>query len=141
MGKSRLDLLLQYAAAQSSNGEEALAPKPCSRRLKCGQLYERFFQHQCVSSTGLRHMLYQALALLREKGNIIMLIGGKGTGKTTMTKPAGIIFISMPTQQADSFCPLEKIHQYEIVLRQEFRYNPGHPTVDGRGLCIDRPGV
>ena len=66
-----------------------------------------------------------------------MLVGGKDTGKTTVTEPARKVFKCMQTPQADSFCPLEACRGYEVFLWQDLRYAPGHPDKDGQGLRLD----
>ena len=66
-----------------------------------------------------------------------MLVGGRDTGKTTVTEPAAHIYKTMITPQADSFCPLEGIRGHELFLWQDFRYNPGHPDKNERGLRVD----
>ena len=66
-----------------------------------------------------------------------MTVGGRDTGKTTVTQPAALIFNCMETPQADSFCPLEGIRGYEVFLWQDFRYNPGHPHKEEQGLRLD----
>ena len=43
----------------------------------------------------------------------------------------------MVTPAADSFCPLENIRGHELFLWHDFRYNPGHPDKDERGLRVD----
>lgn len=66
-----------------------------------------------------------------------MLVGGRNTGKTTLTQPACHIFKAMPTPQADSFCPLESVRGHELFLWHDVRYAPGHPQKVLQGLRID----
>ena len=66
-----------------------------------------------------------------------MLVGGKDTGKTTVTEPARLIYTTLKTPQSDSFCPLESIRGHELILWQDFRYSPGHPRPSEQGLRID----
>ena len=66
-----------------------------------------------------------------------MVVGGKDTGKTTVTQPSACVYKSMPNPQSDSFCPLESIPGYELFLWQDLRHSPGNPDKDQQGLCVD----
>ena len=125
---SRVEILRDYAFADHacSNGHS-----------RCGEHYNRILHHQGVTPTIFIDMLYDALDRGRQKGNAVMVVGGKDTGKTTVTEPARVIFKSMATPQADSFCPLEACRGYELFLWQDFRFAPGHPRKDEQGLRLD----
>ena len=43
----------------------------------------------------------------------------------------------MECPQSDSFCPLEGIRGHDLLLWQDFRYNPGHPSEKEQGLRLD----
>ena len=103
----------------------------------CGQTYNAIVTYQSIDATTFRHKLYEALVHGRKKGYPLMIVGGNDTGKTTITQPAAVIFKTMPTPQADSFCPLESCRGHELFLWHDFRYNPGHPGRDEQGLRID----
>ena len=119
---------LQHAAC---NGE-------CQNSHKqCAQVYEHVLRCQSLNSPDFRHKIFRALSDGRVKGNAVMLIGPKNTGKTTVTTPAEKIFRCLPTPQSDSFCPLEKIRGYEVLLWQDVRFQPGHPNREERGLRCD----
>ena len=66
-----------------------------------------------------------------------MIVGGKDTGKTTLTQPLEKIYRTMKCPQSDSFCPLEQIRGHDILLWQDFRFNPGHPKKAEVGLRLD----
>ena len=93
--------------------------------------------YQGVDSIYLRHMIYESLKHGRMKGNALMLVGPKDTGKTTVIQPAAKIYHCMDTPQSDSFCPLQDIRGHELFLWQDLRYNPGHPHKEEQGLRID----
>ena len=97
LSKSRLELLLEAAAP-----DRACACKSG----KCSLLYNSILNHQQVAPHEFCHAIYSALETGRVKGGALMLVGGKDTGKTTVTEPARLIFHSMKTPQSDSFCPL-----------------------------------
>ena len=99
--------------------------------------YKGILTHHKVDSVKFRHELYETLAIGRRKGNAFMIVGGKDTGKTTITNPIEMIFQTMTTPQSDSFCPLESIRDFEVLLWQDFRYNPGHPKKDEQGVRLD----
>ena len=82
-------------------------------------------------------MIFETLKHGRRKGNAVMIVGGKDTGKTTVTEPARSIFHSMNTPQSDSFCPLQDCRGHELFLWQDFRYSPGHPHKEEQGLRLD----
>ena len=73
----------------------------------------------------------------RRKGNAFMIVEGKDTGKTTVSQPIEDIYKTMKCPQADSFCPLEKIRGHDVLLWQDFRFNPGHPQREEVGLRLD----
>ena len=126
---SRLEVLLQTAADENGtcrNGTQ-----------RCATIYNEVLTYQSVPAEKFCHLIYGALEFGRQKGNAVMLVGGKDTGKTTITEPARFIFKAMQTPQSDSFCPLEDIRGYEVILWQDLRYNPGHPRKEEQGLRID----
>ena len=129
LGKSRLQILLEAAmdsAATCANGDN-----------HCSGVYDRILENQQVASIEFRHMVFETLRHGRRKGNALMIVGGKDTGKTTVTEPAGHIYKTMVTPQSDSFCPLQDIRGHELFLWQDFRYNPGHPRDKEQGLRLD----
>ena len=132
---SREDILLEAAKIppDASKADDACANKTS----RCELLYEAILTHHGVNSVEFRHMLFQTLTAGRSKGNALMIVGGKDTGKTTITQPAAHVFKSMPTPQSDSFCPLQNIRGYELFLWQDLRYSPGHPDKDQQGLRVD----
>ena len=135
LDKSRLDILAEAASLELSF--QRLAEKCCNGTGECEKIYEAILEHHCVGSPYFRHELYETLAFGRRKGNAFMIVGGKDTGKTTVTQPAEMIFETMKCPQSDSFCPLEGIRGHELLLWQDFRYNPGHPKADEKGLRLD----
>ena len=104
---------------------------------QCALMYESILSHQHLDSIDFRHALYETFEHGRRKGNAMMLLGGKDTGKTTITQPAASIFRTMDTPQSDSFCPLQDARGFELYLWQDFRYNPGHPRKEDQGLRLD----
>ena len=127
--KSRPELLLE-AAVDSS--------RVCANgRGQCANVYESILSYQGIPSLPFRHSLFQTLRNGRQKGNAFMIVGGRDTGKTTITEPAAHIFKTMQTPQADSFCPLQDIRGYEVFLWHDFRYKPGHPHQAEQGLRLD----
>ena len=127
--KSRVELL--YTAATCAGSTCANAGRQCK------DIYEEILSYQGVDSILFRHRVYDALLYGRRKGNAVMIVGGKDTGKTTVTEPAAKIFHCMVTPQSDSFCPLQDIRGHEVFLWQDFRYCPGHPRKDEQGLRLD----
>jgi hypothetical protein len=135
MGTSRKELLFQAATPTT---DPTCFTKECANgACKCVEVYESILQFQGVSSINFRHLMYEALTAGRNKGNALMIVGGKDSGKTTVTQPAAKIFKSMPTPQSDSFCPLQNIRGHELFLWQDLRYSPGHPLKEQSGLRID----
>jgi hypothetical protein len=129
LSKSRMDILLETATdpwATCANGNRS-----------CSDVYDSILQHQSICSVEFRHKLAETFRQGRRKGNALMIVGGKDTGKTTVTEPAAQIFKTMETPQSDSFCPLQDIRGHEICLWQDFRYNPGHRNKDEHGLRLD----
>ena len=116
---SRLDILLNAAM----DGTVACA----NGAGDCARLYDSILAHQAMDSLDFRHALYETFLHGRRKGNAMMLVGGKDTGKTTLTQPAALIFRTMQTPQSDSFCPLQDARGFELHLWHDFRYSPGHP--------------
>ena len=128
LGKAKLELLLEaaYPDQVCANGHN-----------NCSTTYNAILTHQRACPVEFCHLLYDALEMGRSKGSSLMLVGPRDTGKTTVTEPARLIFITMSTPQADSFCPLEDIRGHELILWQDFRYSPGHPRKAEEGLRID----
>ena len=128
LSKSRLDLLLDAAipsrACYNGDGE-------------CMSVYNSILSHQGLSSSEFCHDIFTVLKEGRCKGGALMIVGGRDTGKTTVTEPARLIYQTMKTPQSDSFCPLQDIRGHELLLWQDFRYNPGHPRRSEQGLRID----
>ena len=54
-----------------------------------------------------------------------------------MTQPSELVFETMKCPQSDSFCPCEGIRGHDLLLWQDFRYNPGHPKEKEQGLRLD----
>ena len=104
---------------------------------RCADVYESILSFQHVPTEDFRHQVFETLTSGKGKGNALMIVGGRDSGKTTVTQPLYDIFKAMPTPQADSFCPLQNIRGHEVLLWQDFRYSPGHPTKDEQGLRID----
>ena len=126
---SRLDIIFKVAtdtAGVCANADH-----------RCCSVYESALQYQAIDSLDFRHSLYDTFEYGRRKSNALMLVGGKDTGKTTVTQPSAIIFKTMDTPQSDSFCPLQDARGYELYLWHDFRYNPGHPKKDEQGLRLD----
>ena len=92
--------------------------------------YNHSLVHQDIATSDFGHAMYTAFEQGRRKGNAVMVVGGRDTGKTTVTEPARLIFNSMQTPQSDSFCPLQNIRGHEVLLWQDFHFNPGHPRKD-----------
>ena len=129
MELSRLDIILQ---ATTEPGAE------CANMVyQCARVYETILADQDIDSLEFRHALYETFQHGRRKGNAMMLVGGKDTGKTTVTQPAASMFRTMETPQSDSFCPLQDARGFELYLWQDFRYNPGHPKKEDQGLRLD----
>ena len=93
--------------------------------------------YQGFDSATFCHWIFEALEHGRQKGNAVKLVGGKDTGKTTVTQPASMIYKTMECPQADSFCPLEGIRGHELILWHDFRYAPGHPKKEEQGMRLD----
>ena len=135
LGRPREELL---AAAAWLDAPVEASTAGCSNGTgTCRSMYDNILQHQGIDAAEFCHLIYNALRYGRRKGNAVMLVGGPDTGKTTMTLPAGHIFKTMDTPQADSFCPLEGIRGHELMLWQDFRYAPGHPKKDEQGMRLD----
>ena len=129
MEKSRLELLLEAASCANAS---------CANGCRqCKAMYENILAVQNIDSVYFRHLVFEALKHGRRKGNAVMLVGGKDTGKTTITEPLNSIFHCMHTPQSDSFCPLEGCRGHEVFLWQDFRYNPGHPNQKEQGMRLD----
>ena len=129
IGKTRLDILLEAAIdpqASCKNGHG-----------RCEDRLNEILIHQDVAPSEFGHAIYTALEHGRRKGNAVMVVGGRDTGKTTVTEPARLIFNAMQTPQSDSFCPLQNIRGHEVLLWQDFRFSPGHPRKGEQGLRID----
>ena len=135
LNKSRLDLLSHAAALALP--QPRLAGHCKNGHANCQSIYEKIMTHQHIDSPTLRHDLFETLSIGRQKGNALMLIGGKNTGKTTVTQPMEDIFTCMKCPQSDSFCPLETIRGYELLLWHDFRFNPGHRSKEEQGLRLD----
>jgi hypothetical protein len=131
----RRELLLDAAAPALP--DEAHMQQCANSSCKCDETYESILCFQDIDSVGFRHSVYDCLTAGREKGNALMIVGGKDCGKTTISQPVNAIFKCMPTPQSDSFCPLQNCRGYETFLWQDFRYNPGHPSKDDQGLRLD----
>ena len=132
---SRKELLFRAATATS---DARLYGKQCANGdCQCAKVYESILEFQGVCSEEFRHKLFLTLTAGREKGNAMMIVGGRDSGKTTITQPAAKIFKTMPTPQSDSFCPLQNIRGHELFLWQDLRYAPGHPQKDEQGLRVD----
>ena len=129
IGKSRLDILLDAAIDSQSTCKNGHG--------HCDGTYNHILEHQDIAPSDFGHAMYTAFEQGRRKGNAVMVVGGRDTGKTTVTEPARLIFNSMQTPQSDSFCPLQNIRGHEVLLWQDFRFNPGHPRKDEQGLRID----
>ena len=128
LSMTRLDLLL----------EAALPEKKCYNDTDdCARVYTSIITHQDLSTIHFCHDIFNTLDMGRCKGSTLMLVGGRDTGKTTVTEPARLIYNTMKTPQSDSFCPLQNIRGHELLLWQDFRYNPGHPRRSEQGLRID----
>ena len=128
MELSRVDILLKAATGSAS---------ACANAGQCVDMYQSILAYQGIDAVGFRHSLYETFLHGRRKGNSMMLVGGKDTGKTTITQPAATIFKTMGTPQSDSFCPLQDARGFELYLWHDFRYNPGHPKKDEQGLRLD----
>ena len=129
MEQSRVDILLHAATGRAG---------PCANATShCGRLYESILAHQGIDSLDFRHSLYETFLHGRRKGNAMMLVGGKDTGKTTLTEPSACIFKHMGTPQSDSFCPMQDARGFELFLWHDFRYSPGNPRKDEQGLRLD----
>jgi hypothetical protein len=129
MSKSRLEILLEAATNASAccaNGDGC-----------CAAIYNDIVSYQNFSPVDFQHSLFETLLYGRRKGNVFMIVGGRDTGKTTITDPARLVFKAMPTPQADSFCPLQDARGHELFLWQDFRYFPGHPREKEQGLRLD----
>jgi len=138
MKESRVDVLLRAATATDAGCKNTYHPAPC------GRVYEEILRAQKVDSVAFRHALFCALDLgrrvgdLRMKGNAVMLVGGKDTGKSTITDPMFVLYKVFPTPPASSNCPLMKCRGHEVFLWQDFRYAPGKPgSAEDRGLRLD----
>jgi hypothetical protein len=133
--KTLLDLLVEAAKFDSTPEQlaEACKNKGCS----CCQTYDKILDHHRLDASKFCYELYETLKYGRRKGNAFMVVGGRDTGKTTVTQPLEEIYKCMGCPQSDSFCPLEKIRGHDVLLWQDLRYNPGHPQKDGPGLRLD----
>ena len=130
---TRLDILLDAATPEQTchNGTGA-----------CASVYTSILTHQGLSTILFCHGIFSVLDKGRCKGGALMVVGGRDTGKTTVTEPAHLIYRTMKTPQADSFCPLQDIRGHELLLWQDFRSNPGHPRRIEHvhvGVCPGQP--
>ena len=107
MEKSRLELLLEAATSAGSSCANA--------EQRCVEMYESILEYQSIDSGYFRHLIFEGLKHGRRKGNAVMLVGPKDTGKTTVTEPMGKIYACMHTPQSDSFCPLEGCRGHEVA--------------------------
>ena len=138
MQQSRAEVLLRAAeggAAECKNPKE---------QCWCAQTYEKILEAQGVNSPKFRHAIFTTLDLgrvkdgVRMKGNAIMLVGGKDTGKSTITDPLFLLFKCFGTPPATSTAPLMQCRGHELFLWQDFRYAPGKPgPKEERGLQLD----
>ena len=128
MAKTRLDLLLEAGLPEQTC---------CNGHGDCASVYNSILTHQGLSTPEFCHNIFDVLEKGRCKGGALMVVGGNDTGKTTVTEPARLIFQTMKTPQSDSFCPLQDIRGHELLLWQDFRYNPGHPRRSEQGLRVD----
>ena len=133
LDQSRLELLLGAA------GYGEAEPLPCQNGGgNCSRAYEEVLAYQSFDSATFCHWIFEALEHGRQKGNAVMLVGPRDTGKTTVTEPAAMIYKTMECPQADSFCPLEGIRGHELILWHDFRYAPGHPKKEEQGMRLDQ---
>ncbi len=135
LGKSRLDILADAALLGAT--QEGAAEACANGGGACRAMYEAIFQKQGLCPDMFCRQVFEALEMGRQKGNAVMIVGPPDTGKTTVTKPLEKIYKVMGTPQSDSFCPLEFIRDYELVLFQDFRYAPGHPKKGEQGIRVD----
>jgi len=79
---SRQELLFQAATAatEPSCFKGACANGAC----RCAELYEKILAFQEVSSLHFRSSVFTALTAGRTKGNVLMIVGGQDSGKTTV---------------------------------------------------------
>ena len=135
LDKTRLDLLLTAAAFDV--GPDTIKERCANGKGVCSDMYNSILSVQQVDPVRFCHELFETLQHGRRKGNAFMVVGSRDTGKTTITQPLGLIYDCMDCPQSDSFCPLEGIRGHELINWQDFRYNPGHPDKDQRGLKLD----
>ncbi|CAK0882876.1 unnamed protein product [Prorocentrum cordatum] len=132
LGKSRLDILADAALLGATQEEAAEA---CANGGgACLAMYEAIFERQGLCPDMFCRQVFEALEMGRQKGNPVMMVGPPDTGKTPVTKPLEKIYKVMGIPQSDSFCPLEFIRDYELVLFQDFRYAPSHPKKGEQGF-------
>ena len=129
MELSRVDILLKAAIPD--------VPFCANGAARCAAIYDSILSHQDIQTQDFCHSLYDTCLHGRRKGNAMMLVGGKDTGKTTLTEPAACIFRTMQTPQSDSFCPMQDARGFELYLWHDFRYSPGHPKKEEQGLRLD----
>ena len=123
LSKSRVEILFEAATDASgacSNGDAS-----------CARIYDGLLEYQGVSRTAFLHSLFETLLHGRRKGNAFMVVGGKDTGKTTLTDPARLIFKAMMTPQADSFCPLQECTRPRSLLVAGLPILPGASAREG----------
>ena len=134
LDKSLLDLLAEAAHLECCTLDEV----ECTNQgHQCAKIYNGILEFHGHSRHQFCYDLYETLKYGRRKGNAFMVVGGKDTGKTTVTQPLEHIYHTMKTPQSDSFCPLETIRGHDILLWQDFRYNPGHPKKEEVKLRLD----
>ena len=67
----------------------------------------------------------RALALGAKRGMNMAIVGEPGSGKSMILQPLESIFRSMPPPEDGSTFPLSGVLDAEIMLWQDFEYNPG----------------
>ena len=135
LDKSRLDILVD--ACQFDGTKEVHLQQCANGNCRCAGMFESVLDYHKIDSNTFRHSLFETIQFGRRKGNALMIYGGSDTGKTTVVEPLNEIFKCMKCPQADSFCPCENIRGHDVLLWQDFRYNPGHPKFDEKGLRLD----
>jgi hypothetical protein len=83
LDKTRPELLEEAAALQLLPEQ---IPTKCSNGTgQCQECYQSVLRHHAIDSPYFRHELYETLSIGRRKGNALMIVGGRDTGKTTVS--------------------------------------------------------
>ena len=82
LDKTRSELLVEAASLHLLPAEIPTKCNNCTGQ--CQDCYQSVLRHHAVDSLHFRHELYATLSIGRRKGNALMIVGSRDTGKTTV---------------------------------------------------------